>query len=191
MSTERLAITSLPDCAEAAYERVSYGINLLNLLAIEDSLLRLKRKTAALPSPDALQTMREALVEATVLSMRDTLESANDDVFNFWKALCEFARQAGLSSGERTSREIWKSPLVLKDPRAVSLLSYLRSVENLRRVMFSETGSAQKLAEIPAIIAEGDSCRISLVTPADRAAALDDISRAVAESFDLLVSQCR
>ncbi|MGV8121279.1 MAG: hypothetical protein AB2L14_16075 [Candidatus Xenobiia bacterium LiM19] len=190
MSTERIAIASLPDCAEAAYERVSYGINLLNLLAIEDSLVRLTKKDA-LPSPDVLQTMREALVEATVLSMRDTLESANDDVLNFWKALCEFAQQAGLASGERASGEIWKSPLVLKDPRAVSLLSYLRSVENLRRVMFSETGSAQRLAEIPAIIAEGDSSRMSIVTPADRAAALDDISRAVALSFDLLVSQCR
>lgn len=188
MSTERLAITSLPDCAEAAYERVSYGINLLNLLAIEDTLIRLRRGDAALPSPDALQTMREALVEATVLSMRDTLESANDDVLNFWKALCEFARQAGLASGERANGETWKSPLVLKDPRAVSLLSYLRSVENLRRVMFLETGSADRLAAIPAIIAEGNSSRTSLVTPADRTAALDDISRAVAESFDRLIA---
>ncbi|GEM_PF-1921138 len=198
MNTDEMAITSLPDHVDAAYEHVSYGINLLSLLVIEDSLVRLKRKGSDLPTPDALQAMREALINATVLAKRNTLEAAYTDVHNFWMILCEYAQQAGLTSGEQSSGEqrsgeqssgeAEKSPLALKDPRALSLISFLRCVENLRSIMCSETGNKEKLEEVPRIITLGNSFRTSLVVPADRVAALDDISRAVADAFDSLNS---
>jgi len=186
MGSEKLSLTSLPDCVEEAYEHVSHGINLLNILVIEDSISRLKRSGAVLPQPDALRAMREALIDATVLAQEDTLELSYADVMNFWKALCSFASESGLSSGDRRELESWKSPLPLKDPRAISLCAFLRCVECLRATMFSETDNAGKLAEIPAVMAEGDTRRMSLITPADRMAALDDIGRAVGESFDSL-----
>jgi hypothetical protein len=184
MSSERLPLTSLPDCVEEAYEHVSHGINLLNILVIEDSILRLKKSGSALPQPDALRAMREALIDATVLAQEETLELSYADVMSFWKALCGFASESGLYPGDRRELEIWKSPLPLKDPRAISLCAFLRCVESLRATMFSETDKSGKLAEIPAIIAEGETSRMSLITPADRMAALDDIGRAVGESFD-------
>lgn len=182
MSDQNLTASSISDFTDAAYESLTYGISLLSLLVLEDSITRLKK--SGIPPPEVLNPMREALLNATVITKKEILESAYSDITSFWWKMCEFAKQAGFVQKEVSGKVSFESPLILSEKRAMSLLTLLKCIEALRKEMSQAAGNSDKLAGISKIISEGNSALLHLPLPVDRASALENIDIAVTKAFD-------
>ena len=171
--------TALAQEVNDAFERLRDGIDLLNVLMVEQVLAH---HGEAGRQPDDAAWL--ALRRATIFSHPQDLEQAHADLEQFSRRLWVLADQAEVdpSAGMHAAHGGNVGPMVEEEPDAEwaetrAVTDWLESISTLRDILVDLQKDPSRAAELPALRARADQARRLLDTPAARQAAVQALER--------------